>query len=61
MIERVFRRVQHFFLTMLLRDKRGLPSLLFVPVGLLLLMGWVMKDSDSDISIALTRTRTAMA
>jgi len=52
MILRILRRTQHF-LTAITRDRRGLPSLLFVPVGLLLLMGWVIKSADNDITVAI--------
>jgi ABC-2 type transport system permease protein len=54
MIERILRRTQHFF-THMLRDRRGLPALLFVPVGLLMLLGWVMKGTDVDVTIAVVR------
>jgi ABC-2 type transport system permease protein len=51
MIARIFRRAQQA-LTHVIRDRRGLPSLL-VPIGLLLLMGWMMKGSEVDVTIAI--------
>jgi len=52
MINRIFRQTQ-YLLIRTWRDPRGMFVVLFVPMGLTMLIGWVLRSSGNDVTIAL--------
>ena len=52
MINRIFRQAQ-YILIRTWRDPRGIVLVLFVPMGLTMLVGWVLRSSGNDITVAV--------